>query len=141
MATAEAQRFADAIRRGAKFGEQRFYEYLDMATVPLEEWDGKIHSCALGAALLGTRGFDVGRDKEGVWGRAQYLTLYEPLCGLLHEQFGEVLGEVAVGGCPVAGCLMLRPPGLKLVDVIVHLNDVHKWTRERIADWIEGGAW
>jgi hypothetical protein len=31
--------------------------------------------------------------------------------------------------CPADGCLSLARP--------LHLNDTHRWTRERIADWLE----
>lgn len=41
--------------------------------------------------------------------------------------------------CPHAGCRFDWPVDeARLVwDVIVHLNDHHRWTRERIADWVE----
>lgn len=38
--------------------------------------------------------------------------------------------------CPVAGCVdsgWMKYVGL----IITHLNDNHRWTRERIADWVE----
>jgi|SRR5881398_324037 len=28
-------------------------------------------------------------------------------------------------------------PGLLLFEVVVHLNDIHEWTRPEIADWLE----
>ena len=39
-----------------------------------------------------------------------------------------------VKSCPGEGC----KKKLSLAAVIVHLNDDHLWTREQIADWIEG---
>jgi hypothetical protein len=39
-----------------------------------------------------------------------------------------------VKSCPAEGC----KKKLSLAAVIVHLNDDHLWTREDIADWIEG---
>lgn len=41
--------------------------------------------------------------------------------------------------CPDAGCQFAWPVDeARLVwDVIVHLNDHHRWARERIADWVE----
>ena len=37
--------------------------------------------------------------------------------------------------CPA--CLVSAPPTGRVQATIVHLNELHKWTRERIADWIE----
>lgn len=37
--------------------------------------------------------------------------------------------------CPVTGC-WLRSNN-QLDAVIPHLNDVHRWFRERIAEWVE----
>ena len=41
--------------------------------------------------------------------------------------------------CPVPKCLghMSKMPTEYLRDTIIHLNDQHGWTRERIADWLE----
>ena len=38
--------------------------------------------------------------------------------------------------CPVHGCRVAALVGGH--SVVAHLNDFHKWTRERIADWLEG---
>jgi hypothetical protein len=40
--------------------------------------------------------------------------------------------------CPTPNetCAPYEPPGF-LQDTIIHLNDIHKWSRERIADWLE----
>ncbi len=35
--------------------------------------------------------------------------------------------------CPVCESLYIAP----VVTMITHLNDYHRWTRERIADWVE----
>ena len=39
-----------------------------------------------------------------------------------------------VSACPA--CIYER--SLDLYSVIVHLNDDHRWTREQIADWMDG---
>lgn len=41
--------------------------------------------------------------------------------------------ELSVAVCPA--CVLAHPQ--RLYVVIAHLNDQHKWTRERIADWLE----
>lgn len=46
--------------------------------------------------------------------------------------------------CPVDGCEASRPVlaiariirNMMVRSIIIHLNDGHKWTRERIADWV-----
>jgi hypothetical protein len=38
--------------------------------------------------------------------------------------------------CPEAGCRKQ----LLLDSLIIHLNDDHRWSRERIADWVDGNA-
>jgi hypothetical protein len=34
-----------------------------------------------------------------------------------------------------------RNNNIALIDIIIHLNDYHKWTREAVADWIETKDW
>lgn len=41
--------------------------------------------------------------------------------------------------CPVPDCRMFCNPHSRLQDTIVHLNDYHNLTREKIADWVETG--
>ena len=41
--------------------------------------------------------------------------------------------ELSIALCPA--CVLSHPQ--RLYAVIAHLNDHHKWTRERIADWLE----
>ena len=38
--------------------------------------------------------------------------------------------------CPAPACQIVIPQ--TLAAMIPHLNDLHQWTRERIADWLEG---
>lgn len=40
--------------------------------------------------------------------------------------------------CPVDGCWSVVYVDAPIAHVIMHLNDQHEWTRERIADWVEG---
>jgi hypothetical protein len=101
-------RLSDAIRLGSTLGPQCFGQY----TI-----SGDNGSCALGAAILA-----VDHDEEDV---SQLL---------IH--FPELLLRVV---CPDSGtCLNLSFSGRRdFRDVIVHLNDTHRWTREAIADWVD----
>jgi hypothetical protein len=73
---------------------------------------GSVYSCALGAAYEGVAG-------EICWND-------DLACDYLGKTF-PVLGKEA--RCPVRGC-----PALHSLDcIIVHLNDDHGWSRERIA--------
>lgn len=72
--------------------------------------------CALGAASEA-----LGHPKEE---ELRY-TLLEAQYPFLHGR------HEAVGPC---GCEFIRTKDIMCV--IWHLNDTHKWTRERIADWV-----
>ncbi len=43
--------------------------------------------------------------------------------------------------CPDCGAIFVYPfecaTGATLAVLITHVNDIHRWTRERIADWVE----
>jgi hypothetical protein len=71
-------------------------------------------SCALGAALEAIRGDEA--DMEG----------------FLH-QFSDT-AAIGVVLCP--GCEPGRRQYGPLDAVVAHLNDFHRWSRERIADWV-----
>jgi hypothetical protein len=66
------------------------------------------HTCALGAAEVA-----MGKDE------------YRLLCA-----FDELLDQPIQ--CPV--CPGTSP---SILAIVVHINDLHCWTRERIADWVE----
>lgn len=38
---------------------------------------------------------------------------------------------------PMCDCYSNNGEGLRLKDLIIHLNDDHEWKREEIADWLE----
>ena len=76
---------------------------------------GKNSSCALGAAYEGI--YRLPEAPEGV--RPQRL-----------DRIFDCL-EGVVRACP-EGCKKRLPLGA----LIVHLNDTHQWSRERIAEWI-----
>jgi len=39
--------------------------------------------------------------------------------------------------CPYGNCIFSMSSYWKLRNIIPHLNDHHRWTREAIADWVE----
>jgi hypothetical protein len=100
---------ADAIRLGARCRrEQMFGAY----------FEGTDRSDALGSAYEAI--YRLPADATGIRPRGIY-------------KFFACLDD-RVRRCPEPGCRKLH-----LLDtLIIHLNDDHQWTRERIADYIEG---
>lgn len=78
-------------------------------------FEGRRASCALGAAYEGM--YRLPREAQGI--RPHHLArLFECL-------------ENSLRSCP-EGCKKRLPLGA----MILHLNDDHQWTRERIAHWV-----
>lgn len=100
-------KLSEAIRAGARMGPQVKFSYVEKAS------DGRIFSCALGAAGLAAFG---PLFKEGKMSFA------------LSEKF-PVMRQVVI--CPERGSLC------ELAVAIVRLNDFYRWSREQIADWVE----
>lgn len=108
-------KLSEAIREGSKIRRQCFGGLFQIE-------NGEIKSCALGAALEGA-GLYTPSEEE--------LLVHTPLLNKWPE-----LG----GGCYL--CPSFRHPSEDTEEtclelLIEHLNDVHRWTRERIADWLE----
>jgi hypothetical protein len=100
---------AAAIRKGAeRRPDQAFGDY----------FIGRRASCALGAAY------------EGMYRLAEEMGGRRPTKDL--EWFFDCL-DTTLAWCPVEGC----KKHLVLSSMIVHLNDVHEWSREQIASWLE----
>ena len=100
---------AAAIRAGAaRRPDQAFGDY----------FIGRRASCALGAAY------------EGMYRLAEDMGGKRPTKDL--EWFFDCL-ETTLRWCPIEGC----KKHLVLSAMIVHLNDVHQWSREQIAAWLE----
>lgn len=97
---------ADAIRRGAARRPEQAYG---------EYYKGRRASCALGAAYEGLYRLPEMMEGEHPKDLFQY---YECL-------------DFQIRRCP-EGCRKQLPLGA----LIVHLNDVHRWDRERIAEWL-----
>lgn len=100
---------AAAIREGARRRrEQLFGNY----------FEGRDRSDAFGSAYEGI--YRLPPDASGVRPKGIY-------------KFFNCLDD-RVRRCPEAGCIKQ----LLLDSLIIHLNDDHRWSRERIAGWIDG---
>jgi hypothetical protein len=88
----------------------------------------RIAACVLGTAHLGLHGRPYARGMP-------------PIGLALLAAFPELdapwpTGTLRPCVCPVKA----GPVPVKLFHVVAHLNDDHRWTRERIADWLEARA-
>ena len=105
-------RLSEAIRLGAMLKPQGYEMLIDQGD-----------TCALGAAFdacgLITEGFDGFSEED-------YEARVFPLFPLLRQ---------ATLPCPACGFTPYID-GENFTDNIAHLNDEHRWTRERIADWV-----
>ncbi len=108
---------SEAIRLGSMLRQQAFGEYTRVPVVKLMGQDIEISeglsTCAISAALEA-----VGAPLDEDW------------------QFDRtIFHELALAAsCPECGAC---EDGWCLDDVIPHLNDDHRWTREAIAGWVE----
>jgi hypothetical protein len=106
-------KLSEAMRRGAKMRPQAF-QFVFIA-------DGPGATCALGAAAEGM----------GILGAcisSQATSVLRPL----GEKVGSMLYDTRQQS--PCGCI---PIGWMLHNIIAHLNDVHRWSREAIAEWVE----
>lgn len=107
-------RLSEAILLGAMSSPQSFGDFMDK--------DGQ--TCALGAAAL-AMGVDPAQSVSMRWAvlNTRYSLLEEnakcPACSLVSGWWRRFRNEES-----------------DVEDVIVHLNDDHYWTRERIANWL-----
>lgn len=53
------------------------------------------------------------------------------------EELAEVFSNVREYVQVPCSCTRYEDTGLKVHVLVVHLNDFHNWTRERIADWLD----
>lgn len=75
---------------------------------------------------------EVGTCALGAANEAMGLDATADAAGDMSDDLGLILGCRGVA-CPVDGCT----GDFEEADAIVHLNDKHRWTRERIADWVQ----
>lgn len=102
----EHSQLAQAILMGARKRPQSFGHYFDKQG----------GSCALGAAY---EGFGIRLPRVADWVVPRHI-----------EEIFPCLDDLFVK-CP-AGC----GERTSLGELLVHLNDDHRWTREAIADWV-----
>lgn len=108
-------KLSEAIRLGAMLHEQC------AGMMELRNSDGDvIATCALGSARAA--GFPIKENRRGY--AVEHSADESILCPLRNPDGAP---------CRVWDAATIR--GLYLV--IAHLNDVHEWTREQIADWVE----
>ena len=78
--------------------------------------------------------FDLPRNKTCALGAAQYawhVVHGRPASEMLSEFYSTLRDYYDVSPC---SCYALRG---NIYDIITHLNDVHRWSREAIALWVE----
>lgn len=120
----ETLTLAQAIREGAKLHPQCFGRLV-------KDVEGEYHTCALGAAY---------EARLGMLPPIVDSSLYddsESAYGQLKERFPELDAKVLY---PIANHCWNLPTVVHptLEAAILELNDEECWTREQIADWVEG---
>ena len=89
--------------------------------------DGKRRTCAWGSAYQAIGVIDSAGEID------------EEKCKVIPQMWDVVAAHSPVV-CPVNGCDKVPAALMSAVNAgttITHLNDVHRWSRERIADWVE----
>lgn len=110
-----------AIRYGSKLKPQSF-----VALFMVHRLTGQVHSCALGAA------YDAVRLARGdsIEFEANHGLCTGQAAAELRQRFSPSLNKLL----PVPG---IPKNSAEVLFIIPHLNDGLKWSRERIADWLE----
>lgn len=108
-----SMKLSDAISLGATMHGQAFGALCDThySCVMSQPISTTVRTCALGAAAVAVNWLERVRMNFG-----------------LLEQLFPILG--ATGWCPQCGCVH------NLVTIISHINDEHRWSRERIAEFV-----
>lgn len=105
-------KLSEAIKLGSLLRGQAFCEYMTLIQ--------PVRSCALGAALEA-----MGRDKAALPSK-EAARIWSWAADVGHPT-----------NCPVCLPEFKIQHGCSVLSMITHLNDKHRWTRERIADWVE----
>lgn len=125
-------KLSEAIREGAKLRPQlRRPNEGDYGFSANRE----ISSCAMGAAFEAAglvKVFDAGNDWPDQE-TAKDVNVFHIWPVLYRQLEDEELVKLGLRWC----CAVIRFDPM-LSEVITHLNDYHGWTREQIADWVEG---
>ena len=135
----QPMRLSEAMRLGAMLRPQAFGAVFKVHEGP----DGPvIASCATGAVNEGA-GLRTVKLSESSGEVLIHLGPASAGGQPVVEQWSELLERVVV--CPELGCdgkdqysvMHSIPLHFDVSRAIIHLNDFHRWTRERIADWVE----
>jgi hypothetical protein len=122
------KRLSDAIRLGSTMHPQCFHA--------LFRWDGVFTdrgrpsiagSCAIGAAITA-----IGKAPTSEFVGLRSNEWNDELL----KRWPKLGQEGAM--CPDPWCGVSPDPNRTTMAMIVHLNDCHRWTRGKIADWLEG---
>lgn len=114
-------RLSEAIREGSK------------DTRPAYGWlgDGYVDACAMGAALIATGVEWIGK------GRAHIIEVYR----LYFRQAWNLYMSDCPLSCGWMANAIVDQHGNRyassILNIVTHLNDDHRWTREAIADWVQ----
>lgn len=85
--------------------------------------DGDGGTCAMGAVMTGLGYVINAHDWYEAFKRMQ-------------SEFPELMNDASCPECGPIASMWGKVP--TLMDVIMHLNDRHKWSRQRIAEWLSG---
>lgn len=108
-------RLSEAIRLGSTLNRQGFGNFRVYGGV------NGVRTCAIGAALAAI----------GVTELPNLISSEEEYRAIFYYWPCMVTRQMI--SCPAAYCIYPKDP----LDVIIaHLNDLHRWTREQIADWV-----
>jgi hypothetical protein len=127
-------RLSEAMRLGSMLHPQGFGSFVGNLTGPIDLSTIR-ETCAMAAAWLASGG----HSHESVAMTPVYTSRGVILPGTISTvldvppAWTVFLGRIVL--CPASDCLGLRPGTVS--DTIQHLNDRHRWTRERIADEVE----
>lgn len=108
-------KLSEAIRLGAMLRPQAYGTYFSFSLSA---------SCAIGAALEARYGLETAKKVIEVEATLPWPDL----------DLERVVECPAINGGLMGPCLQMSNA---MGSLIAHLNDVHRWTRERIADWVE----
>lgn len=129
-------KLSEAIREGAKKREQCF------GTIFASQWEDTVDgppkmieckSCAWGAALEGAGLVNPATDDLD----PDYDEYLEKFDGLMEAHLIDSYGTFGQVSCPEPAC-ELADHQYDIPYMVEKLNDMHHWTREQIASWLEG---
>lgn len=124
-------KLSEAIRNGAQKNPQAFLFFV------AEGYGEELCTCALTAAGVATGLEETHPLQEILSVRDD--TAADWVLHFVSEKFNIPLGESPTIKCTVTNCRDIEAM-IGVIDVfrlVIHLNDIHSWTREEIADYLE----